>query len=123
MEKRFISVSLCNSDLRFGYSGLRDDHPEKHSENSRDIFPEWASVNRKRSSQKLEKRGGFKMKKLAIIGILTSAYFIFVTLGMMFGNDPSELDAKSVMAGSTYFLAFSIFVLVSLSIKKEEGTN
>jgi hypothetical protein len=63
------------------------------------------------------------MKRLAIIGILTSAYLIIVTLGIMFGNDPSDLDPKNVLAGAIYFLAFSIFILVSLSKKKKERTS
>jgi uncharacterized membrane protein len=64
-----------------------------------------------------------RLNKLAIIGILGSAYLIFITLGIMFGNDPSELNWKDVLAVSIYYLIFSIFVLVSHLKRKKDGTN
>jgi hypothetical protein len=60
------------------------------------------------------------MKAMAIVGVVISVVFIVGMLGIMFSNEPMEVNAGMVLAGSFYWLAFSIVALVSLSKLKKE---
>jgi hypothetical protein len=59
------------------------------------------------------------MKAMAIIGIVISSLFIVGILGIMLSNEPSEINPGMVLAGSFYWLAFSIVALASVLKKKE----
>ena len=63
------------------------------------------------------------MKAMAIIGIVISAIFIIGMLGIMFSDEPIEVNPGMVLAGSFYWLAFSIVALVFLSKMKKEGKD
>ncbi len=63
-----------------------------------------------------------RLTKLAVIGILSSAYLIIVFMGIKLGNNPAELDLNSVLAVSIFFLIFSIFVLVS-DLKRKKNNQ
>ena len=66
-----------------------------------------------------DKCGGIKMKAMAIIGVVISSVFIIGVMAIMLSNEPSELDPGMVLAGSFYWLAFSIVVLLAISKKRK----
>ena len=63
------------------------------------------------------------MKAMAIIGIVIAALFIIGMLAIMMDSEPSEVNPGMVLAGSFYWLAFSIVALVTLSKKNKSRIN
>jgi hypothetical protein len=59
------------------------------------------------------------MKAMAIIGVVISSLFIVGIMGIMLSNEPSDIGPEMVLAGSFYWLAFSIVVLASILKKKK----